>query len=175
MAVRFALVRRKASELLRQGKVTAAPVDVKHLAEDVLGATVRLEPFDGELSGMVHRGRDGQAVIGVNCNHHDVRQRFTIAHELGHLLLHAHEDLHVDEGIWLRNGRSSRAEDEPEIEANQFAAELLMPADLVRRALAGRKLDLGNDDDPTLKKLADEFKVSRQALSFRLSRLNLVL
>jgi Zn-dependent peptidase ImmA (M78 family) len=110
-------------------------------------------------------------VIGVNKSHAVVRQRFTIAHELGHLLLHAQEDLHVDEGIWLRNERSSRAEDEREIEANQFAAELLMPTDLVKEAVAGRKLDLVNDDDETLIELAAKFDVSRQALSFRLSRL----
>lgn len=171
MAVRYALVRRKAAELLRQGGVVSAPVDVERLAKTVARATVKYEPFEGKLSGLVHRGRDGQAVIGVNKSHAEVRQRFTIAHELGHLLLHAQEDLHVDEGIWLRNERSSRAEDEREIEANQFAAELLMPTDLVQEAVAGRNLDLVNDEDETLIELATKFKVSRQALSFRLSRL----
>lgn len=171
MAVRYALVRRKAAELLALGKVTSAPVDVEQLATQVLGATVKRAPFDGKLSGLVHRGRDGRAVIGVNDSHVPVRQRFTIAHELGHLLLHAQEDLHVDEGIWLRNERSSSAEDEREIEANQFAAELLMPAELIREAVAGRELDLANDDDPMLKALAEMFQVSRQALSIRLSRL----
>jgi Zn-dependent peptidase ImmA (M78 family) len=171
MAVRYALVRRKAAELLALGKVTSAPVDVVQLATQVLGATVKRAPFDGKLSGLVHRGRDGRAVIGVNDSHAPVRQRFTIAHELGHLLLHAQEDLHVDEGIWLRNERSSSAEDEREIEANQFAAELLMPAELIRDAVAGRELDLANDDDPMLKALAEMFQVSRQALSIRLSRL----
>lgn len=174
MAVRYALARRMATELLQQGGVNAAPVDVAKLATDVVRATIKYEPFDGQLSGMVHRGRYGQAVIGVNETHAPVRQRFTIAHELGHLLLHSHKDLHIDEGIWLRNERSSLAEDEREIEANQFAAELLMPADLVRQLVAGRHLDVGNDDDATLRELADKFQVSRQALSFRLSRLNLL-
>lgn len=171
MAVRYALARRKAAELLALGDVASAPVDVEQLATKVLGATVKRASFDGKLSGLVHRGRDGRAVIAVNADHASVRQRFTIAHEVGHLLLHAQEDLHVDEGIWLRNERSGSATDEREIEANQFAAELLMPTELIREAVGGRNLDLANDEDPTLDDLAKKFQVSRQALSIRLSRL----
>lgn len=57
-------------------------------------AAVRYSPFEGELAGMLVRG-DGQIVIGVNSLHPLNRQRFTIAHECGHLLLHKGE-FHVD-------------------------------------------------------------------------------
>ena len=62
------------------------------------------------------------------------RQRFTIAHEIGHFLLHTDEDVHIDEKrpIGRRDDLSSQAVDACEIEANQFAAELLMPESLVR-------------------------------------------
>ena len=54
-----------------------------------MGALVRYAPFDGQMSGLLHRSEDGnRAVIGVNSRHPTVRQRFSIAHELGHLALH---------------------------------------------------------------------------------------
>src|SRR5262245_54180962 len=92
---RFSLARRKARELLRDAKINIAPIPVETLAQKI-GASIRYEPFVGELSGMVHRSSSG-LIIGVNSMHSANRRRFTIAHELGHLLLHRNNDLHVDE------------------------------------------------------------------------------
>jgi Zn-dependent peptidase ImmA (M78 family) len=63
-----------------------------------------------------------------------VRQRFTIGHELGHLTLHHGHDLILERLVRLnfRDATSSTANDEEEIEANHFAAELLMPHDFLR-------------------------------------------
>jgi len=85
------------------------------------GAIIYYEPFDGRLSGMIHRQPNGRVVIGVNSSHAPTRQRFTIAHELGHLLLHKEELLHVDESasIRFRDEESSLATKADEIEANQ--------------------------------------------------------
>jgi Zn-dependent peptidase ImmA (M78 family) len=133
MRPRYNLARKKAAELLHAASVNRAPVPVETLAERA-GAVIRYEPFDGKLSGMLYRSDDG-AVIGVNSLHPAVRQRFSIAHEIGHLLLHEPE-LHVDEHAFVafRDPESSKASDPAEIEANQFAAALLMPADLLMKA-----------------------------------------
>jgi Zn-dependent peptidase ImmA (M78 family) len=56
-----------------------------------------------------------------------------------------------------------------EIEANTFAAELLMPADLLLGTLGGRSIDL--EDDEAVASLAKRFKVSEAAMRFRLSSL----
>jgi len=173
MAPRFTLARRKAIELLESSKVKKAPVPVEKLAE-LAGASVTLEPFAGELSGMVHRKPDGTAVIGVNSLDAPNRRRFTIAHEIGHLLLHKDESLHVDEKfpIGLRNELSGMAVDENEIEANQFAAELLMPALFLKKDLENLPDDI--EADAAIEKLAKRYQVSAQAMTIRLTALNVL-
>lgn len=138
----------------------------------LVDATIRYEPFDGEMSGMVHRSPEGKAIIGVNSSHSRERRRFTIAHELGHLLLHADEAFHVDEKfrieefLMYRNGSSSLATDAREIEANQFAAELLMPSHMLKAHLVSL---LGGVDMDAIDELAGLFDVSIQAMTIRLS------
>jgi Zn-dependent peptidase ImmA (M78 family) len=123
---------------------------------------------------MVHRRPDGVAIIGVNSAHSIGRQRFTIAHELGHLILHKDETLHVDERapIGFRNEESSLATKDVEIEANQFAAELLMPADLLAKEIESISDDL--EAEAAVSELADRFQVSEQAMTLRLTRLGIL-
>ena len=78
--------RESARALVNKLGLKAPPVPVEKLAK-ALGARVEYTPFDDELSGMAFV-RDGKPVIGVNSNHHPNRQRFTIAHELAHVVLH---------------------------------------------------------------------------------------
>jgi Zn-dependent peptidase ImmA (M78 family) len=167
MPPRYSLAKRLAADLLKRGRVRKAPIPVEKLAA-LLNAEIVLQPFSGEISGIIHRNKDGRAVIGVNSSHPIQRQRFTIAHEIGHLLLHTDENLHVDKNfpIGLRSGSSSKAEDENEIEANQFAAALLMPADFISRDVAPL---IGKDVLIAIGKLARKYGVSEQAMSIRLS------
>ncbi len=173
MRPRYALARRRASELLQHAGVQQPPVPVEKLAANA-GAALRLEPLPGELSGMVHRASEGRAIIGVNSLHAATRQRFTIAHELGHLLLHRDEMTHVDDKnpIAFRDRTSSSASDEREIEANQFAAELLMPTSMILTAV--KDLPLGIEFDEGVRRLAEDFNVSVQAMTIRLSALGIV-
>ena len=124
---------KKGAGVAERGRNQSAPVPVARLAQ-VKNVLIRYEPFPGKLSGMLHR--DGErVVIGVNALHPEKRKRFTIAHELGHLMLHKNEKLHVDSSslVALRSELSSMAVDDHEIEANQFAAELLMPFEFLKR------------------------------------------
>ena len=136
---------------------------------------LRVSPLDDELSGMIFI-RDGIPIIGVNALHHPNRQRFTIAHEIGHLELHRDavtEEVHVDKQfkVLMRDANSSTGTDRMEREANQFAAELLMPQQLLLDALDLRPVDI--DDESPLNELARKFKVSRQALEYRIRNLGL--
>ncbi len=173
MRVRYAVARKKAVELLHANGVVSAPVPVERIAASA-NAVIRYEPLDGELSGMVHRGNEGTAVIGVNSLHPPRRNRFTIAHEIGHLVLHD-DELHVDDPlpVGYRNRKSAMAVDPKEIEANQFAAELLMPEHLLRSDLAkkGRSTPM---TDSEIEQLADRYEVSIQAMTIRLSSLGFV-
>ena len=74
--------------------------------------------------------------------------------------------------VLFRNSRSAKGEDPKEIEANNFAAELLMPQELLEKELSKGRIDL--DDGESLEKLAKRFGVSVQALMIRLTALRFV-
>ena len=162
-------LRPRATQLLRRCDISSPPVPVDVIAKS-LGATLRFAPFDGELAGMLVRDEDNdRVVIGVNSLHHLHRQRFTIAHECGHLRLHQGKRVHIDRTFRVnrRDGMSSQAIDPEEIEANRFAAELLMPFKMIIEDLTERDLDV--EDESELKVLADRYQVSLQALTFRIT------
>ena len=165
-------VRAKVAELLARDAARYRPVPVARLARD-LGIQVVVKAFEGDEDVSGFYLRDGlERVIGVNEAHPEVRRRFTIAHELGHAVLDDHDGIHVDTAFTyrLRNAKSSLAIDPAEIAANQFAAELLMPADEVRaRVEAGIEFT----DDGAMRDLAKHFGVSAQAMAFRLANLGL--
>lgn len=167
------MARRKACELLASAKIRKAPIDVERLAS-LLKVRIHYEPFEGQVSGMVHRQKDGVAIIGVNSTHSIGRQRFTIAHELGHLMLHEDETLHVDEKspIGFRNEQSSLATSTTEIEANQFAAELLMPKEILDKKIEMIPDNMESED--AILELAEYFKVSEQAMTLRLTSMGIL-
>lgn len=164
------------TRILRDLGIDQAPVDVAAVARS-LNAEVRIEPFAHDLSGVLVRKGD-DAVIGVNKDHSPERQRFTIAHELGHLVLHKGTPVHFDRAVVhvnLRNSISSQAVDREEIEANRFAAELLMPEAFLRRDVDALRANGIADvmDEKLIVDLAGRYNVSLQAMTFRLSNLGL--
>jgi Zn-dependent peptidase ImmA (M78 family) len=178
MAIRRKQIKDVVEGLLATHQIYQGPVPVEKIGR-ALGITITLDQVDDDLSGFLFRDhKAGRTVIGANKSHHPNRLRFTIAHELGHFLLHAGEVIHLDEEpasftVDFRNGRSSKGEDDNEKEANLFAAELLMPAKFLRQELEGKHFDLlGNNK--ALEKLAKKYKVSLQALTFRLTNLGYI-
>ena len=163
----------KAYSLLKIQGITHPPINPASIAKD-LGITVEKAPFSDDLSGVLMR-EDGHAIIALNKSHHKLRQRFTIAHELGHFALNHQGEMFVDHKVLnKRDGRSKIAIDPQEIEANAFAAALLMPESMVLEAV----IDIADNDTPErgdlIKKLAKAFEVSVQAMEFRLINLGLI-
>jgi Zn-dependent peptidase ImmA (M78 family) len=157
--------RETARSVLKKHGITSAPVPVDRIARK-LGVRVQFAPLDNDLSGMAHI-RDGIVVVGVNSLHAPNRQRFTLAHELGHVVLHRlilEGAVHVDR-VLLRDRNSSTGTDQQEIEANAFASELLMPTEILETVLGGRQVIL--DDDDEVAALARKFRVSESAMRFR--------
>ena len=165
-------IAKRAQSLLVDNEVTAPPVPVERIAKK-LGARLRYSPLDDELSGMIYV-KEGTPIIGVNALHHPNRRRFTVAHECGHLMLHKAQitkEVHVDKDfpMLMRDSVSAAGVNEMEIEANNFAAELLMPEALLAKALGNDPFDI--DDEGVVSALARSFKVSRAAMRFRLGNL----
>ncbi|HVU86441.1 MAG TPA: ImmA/IrrE family metallo-endopeptidase [Pirellulales bacterium] len=163
-------IEKRAADVLRTHGLYSVPVDPVTLANRE-GIKVHNARFSDEsLSGMISKRGDAVTML-VNQSDPPYRKRFTIAHELGHHFLHLLSDGDfVDSTIDLFRENDSGADApvdqrRPEIQANQFAAALLMPADLVRQEF-NRTQDL--------LELAKTFNVSEAAMGFRLSRLGLV-
>jgi Zn-dependent peptidase ImmA (M78 family) len=164
----------EALRILQSAEITAPPVNVDQIAKK-LGATVLQDDLDPEVSGLLYR-RLGSTVIAVNRDQAETRRRFTIAHELGHFRLHDGRPLIVDHvvraRINLRDHRSSLATNREEIEANRFAATLLMPPDFVHAQMHD-VIKKGLGELATIEALAKKFGVSPQAMGFRLTNLGL--
>jgi Zn-dependent peptidase ImmA (M78 family) len=163
---------REAAKLLRQLPVETMPVPVEEIAEHLRAAIVR-ERLESTISGLL-LPEGGAKLIAVNSAHHPRRQRFTIAHELGHLQMHDGAYI-VDSTVRVnrRDGLSSMATDLEEIEANAFAAALLMPPALVRGALEPVRAPRLGNPSRIGEHLAEQFGVSAEAMSYRLINLGL--
>jgi Zn-dependent peptidase ImmA (M78 family) len=162
--------RKAAVQLLADTGVRSAPVPVERIVKS-RGITLQFAPLGEELSGMAYI-KDGLKIIGVNALHHPNRQRFSIAHELAHHVLHVREiteAVHVDRGFRVlhRDKVSALGIDPLEVDANAFASELLMPEAYLADAIGDAGLDL--DDDEAVEALARRFKVSPSAMRNRLS------
>ena len=164
------LARERAKEVYQEYKVNGGtlPVSIDELVRHKGIEVVGFKAPSSDLAGALLVDHD-DAVIVVNRENPKQRQRFTLAHEFGHFLLHREPG----DAIFHRDERSSQGTDRIEIDANAFAAELLMPADEVRQRVAKlESIDLLNDSMAS--ELAKEFGVSFQAMSIRLQQLGIV-
>jgi Zn-dependent peptidase ImmA (M78 family) len=167
-------VETRANKLLASLGIREIPVPVDKLAKS-LGARVRYSPLDEELSGFIYI-KDGVPIIGINSLHHPNRQRFTIAHEIAHLQLHpefitnaVHVDKQFAESVLKRDTSSATGTERFEVEANQFAAALLMPGHILDELLEESPIDI--EDESSIEGWAKEFFVSKAALQYRIRNL----
>jgi len=153
----------QAALLLEESGTSTLPTDLGAVAAH-LNLSIEYPSLGEEVSGVLVITEDG-GTIGVNIANPPKRQRFSIAHEIGHLFI---DKKYV---AMFRDSKSSSGEHEQEIEANRFAAALLMPEARVREAVANMHFDLGDED--ALESLSSLFDVSAQAMSFRLQNLQI--
>jgi hypothetical protein len=148
------------TKIIRQRQQTF-PVETVPLARDLGIPVYSVDGWADDLSGMIkieNEDRNNpQYAIYVNKNHASVRRRFTIAHEIAHFLLHKDliGDGIVDDGLY-RSGLPSKIE----TQANNLAAEILMPWHLLNEAM--------KQGFNTVPLLAEAFNVSKSAMSIRL-------
>jgi len=174
-------IERKAFNVLRKADALCAPVELAKVAA-TLNVQLHEAPVEDNVSGVLLVEGDQRHVL-VNKTHSSNRQRFSIAHELGHLVLHHKQGdrLHIDTNyrLYQRVGTpGSDAYQEPgssttpqqEREANQFASALLMPAELL--VAAAEERDFWDEVDVAA--LASLFHVSEQAMAIRLQQLDIM-
>ena len=143
------------------------PVGIVEMARDLSIEMYHTDGLKKGQSGSIAY-EDGGYVIYVNVNETPARKRFTIAHELGHWALHQdflkQQGELIDSAKQTTDGALYRAPGETpggqkrENEANQIAAELLMPAEQFRRIY---------EQADSIEEVADRFGVSASAASVR--------
>ena len=165
-ALKSSEIRPIAEELIRQAGITEPPVPVDLIARS-LGAVVRYSPFKGELgryadSGRRWRGSGDRCELNSPCEpaavHHRARMR---APATSRRKACVRRSIVPDKPS--RRGLSSQATDIEEIEANRFAAELLLPFEMIRTDLMDYRPDI--EDETELRALAEKYSVSLQALT----------
>jgi len=158
--IRWQYVRKMASKVLKDSKITEPPINLRVIAE-AHGIVYReVEDFPDSVDALIIRGDDA-IYAAVNARHHLHRQRFSLAHELGHFFLYGDADL--SGGITIDNPPMEEAEtaskDPAEAEADLFAGELLVP-------LAMLKLHAGK----AIPELSKIFVVSEQVIAIAISK-----
>jgi hypothetical protein len=143
--------------------IVSYPVKVGELAAE-LGLQVTRTPLSPKISGLIQPSPTAPAGFEIKVNKYETpeRQRFTVAHEIAHYLLHQNDiGAGVVDSIMYRSNLTSRKE----TEANRLAADITMPADAVAKEL---KKFGGIRDVDVASALASVFRVSLPAMKVRL-------
>lgn len=153
------------AERARLGLGDGPVVSLRALLEDDLGIRVFAFEMPSKVAGMFVLAEPAGACIGLNSRHPHERQRWSLAHEYGHFLLHRATSEITD------LAPSRRAEERM---AEAFAGCFLMPRDgLVRRYQQVRR-SRGEFTPVELFQLAATYEVSPAAMAFRLEGIGLV-
>ena len=158
--VRSQFISKMAAKLLKESKITAPPVNLLMILQAHAIEYREVDGFPDSVDALIID--DGTRIYAaVNAGQHPHRQRFSLAHELGHYFLH--RDAGIYEGVTIDNPPSEEGEivtkDPAETEADLFAGELLVP-------LAFLKLHTGKN----VPELAKIFFVSEQVIAIAISR-----
>lgn len=156
---RIGSARNVARQLLKDAKIDCAPIMIRDVVSHIKKSSdLSVYPWAfGDNTDGIQVTHGESATIGYNQDQHRHRQRFTVAHEIGHFMM-GHT-----------NGNSTFDLDSKkpeEIEANQFAAELLIPLSLLNKELKSGNKDVGN--------IARVFDVSKESIWWKLRECNLI-
>lgn len=149
-------IRQRAKE---DGYVDGYKIDIeKFIKEKYPDIKIMKVTLASDVSGKLEY-KEGYWMMSVNEQHPEVRQRYTLGHELGHYLNHRDSVKSFEDTVYFRSKQKSSME----YMADQFAARLLMPENDVN--------ELIKTGIRTVKEMAAKFGVSLEAMKFRLEQL----
>ena len=156
-------VKAKANSIRKQYGVNDPPVNLFEIATSEGIQIVYFEPDETtkDISGLLKKE---EKKVYLNVRDSAARQNFTLAHELAHYFLDHKPN---EYGVYRRDSLYATSKPEKEQEADCFAAELLMPRDLINKVKT--QYSLTDDDVQALSRL---FGVSPSAMRYRLKDLN---
>lgn len=149
---------------VRQATGGTQLANLADLVEAVFGADIAILDLGNDFDGLA-TSSDEVKLIVLATSQVPARQRFTLAHELGHLLAGDDQGVHLDQDVFDK----AQARTPSEARANSFAASFLMPANTLRAAVGSTGLT-----EPDFATLACDLDVTPSALAFRLKTLRLI-
>ncbi len=164
------MVREKLAELL--DRYGGPPVNIEAIIRGLGLELDKKASLNADISGQIEKSGNETYKVSVNAADNYLRQRFTMAHELGHYLLHKNliGDGLIDDRAYRSTvaGKYSSGMVGPEEEAaaNRLAARILMPANVVTSEA---------QDATSIETLAKRFQVSTKAMEIRLQTLGIKL
>src|SRR4051794_8872919 len=163
---RLKMAKQKAEALLKQEGITSLPVDPFAIAAS-RGIVVQPKPDTADgVSGMLLRHGDTFGILYATYVPSEGFHRYSISHELGHFFLDGHID-HIVPKDGVHSSRAGFVSADPyELEADNFAAGLLMPAGLCKRLIARRDPGLA-----AIESLAGDCRTSLTATAIRFAEL----
>ena len=149
----------KAKIMEAQQSLLDEPVAIVGLCKQFGVTAAKDDDLPRSVCGLIRKNKDGSFDIFYNGRDSITRQRFTVAHELAHFLLHKRDLVSEEypENVFFRGGLSNKKERE----ANRLAAKILMPGGAIDRYTQGRKA-------LSLRDMAATFGVSPQAMAIRM-------
>lgn len=152
---RISFSRETARKVIKKYALTP-PVPIEQILKEQFDFNIVLIEAPDNISAFVDLN---DHYIGINQNHHINRQRFTLAHELGHYSL-GHKERAYTEYVQTPGKERSNLE----TEANEFAAELLMPLAVIKKISKEANADY----------MSDFFQVSKETLFYQLMKHRLI-
>jgi Zn-dependent peptidase ImmA (M78 family) len=149
----------------------SVPVNLERLCK-ALGVKLKADKLDPQIAGQLEHTGNNEYTISYNeaDSGYIYRRRFTIAHEIGHFVLHKHligdgiDDNKAYRSVDVGLFNNCNIKPHHEAEANRFAAALLMPENLLKQ----------DCKDLDLSALVNKYKVSEPAMNIRLKSLGLI-
>ncbi len=147
------------NDILKKAEESGLYIDnslnIKELISSIEDIEVKYDTMDVTKSGSLSCV-DGKWIMCINSRHNPKRQRFTMAHELGHYILHRGKNIEFVDATFFRSDEM----DSIEYNANEFASRLLMPEDKLRKLI-------DEDRIKNIGELASRFDVSSAAMKYR--------
>lgn len=173
MKVRYEFIETLTEDLLLRFNQHQVSTDIEGIIAN-LNIQLFKDAIDDSISGAaIIKGGERKIIINTALNECNERRRFTMGHELGHIMLHADSKLNVDQEVlqqmYFRDGHSSQGFDPKEVEANYFSACILMP----RSAVYEQLKNYPYIDELVVADLAKTFAVSPLSMSIRLGKLGI--
>ena len=154
-----------AENVVKQQGISTLPVDPVALAKS-LGITVIAKPASAQgVSGMLLRHGNAFGIAYATHIHNIGFQNFSVSHELGHYFLPGHIDAVLSHGAVHESHAGFGSGDRYEMEADHFAATLLMP-----RVLFTNAMRTAGDGLPAIEKLAKQCRTSLTATGIRYTK-----